>query len=158
MVWINVGVLIAFSELNVEHMGRSHTNIISQDPLTTIMSHERYRTRDYYKVRSFFRDSWVEVPDKESRSRMMRPRSVIRPTEKSTDLQLKEEETTESTTLTETEKTEDGSRGSEAAESETGLADSKTENQKIYNDWDCNSDQLPKKSHEFVSAFTIYVC
>ncbi|CCT75124.1 related to ankyrin [Fusarium fujikuroi IMI 58289] len=87
----------------------------------------------------------------------MRPRSVIRPTEKSTDLQLKEEETTESTTLTETEKTEDGSRGSVAAESETGLADSKTENQKIYNDWDCNSDQLPKKSHEFVSASTIYM-
>ncbi|KAF5529067.1 ankyrin [Fusarium mexicanum] len=129
----------------------------TNDLLTAIMSHERYRTRDYYKVRSFFRDSWVEVPDKESRSRMMRPRSVIRPKEKSADVQSKEEEATESTTLTETDKDEDGSRGSEATESETKLEDSKTEDQRIYNDWDSKPDQLPKKPHEFVPASAIYM-
>ncbi|KAF4436096.1 ankyrin [Fusarium acutatum] len=122
------------------------------------MSHERYRTRDYYKVKSFFRDSWVEVPDKESRSRMMRPRSVIRSMEESTDLQSKEEETTQSTTVAETAKEEDGSRGSEAAENDTNLDDSKTESQKVYDDWNPKSDQLPKKPHGFVSSSAIYVC
>ncbi|KAF5602833.1 ankyrin unc44 [Fusarium subglutinans] len=135
----------------------SHTDIISQDLLTTIMSHERYRTRDYYQVRSFFRDSWVEVPDKESRSRMMRPRSVIRPEEKSTDVQSREEEATESPTLIETDKDEDGSRGSEATESETRLDDSRSEDQRIYDDWDSKPGQLPKNPHEFVPASAIYV-
>ncbi|KAG5811660.1 hypothetical protein H9Q74_004545 [Fusarium xylarioides] len=129
----------------------------TNDILTTIMSHERYSTRDYYKVRSFFRDSWVEVPDKESRSRMMRPRSVIRPKGKSTDVQSKEEETTELTTLTETDRDEDGSRVTEVTEGETKLDDSRTENQRIYDDWDCKSGQLPKKPHGFVPASAIYM-
>lgn len=73
------------------------------------MSHERYRTHDYHKVRSFFRDSWVEVPDTESRSRMMRPQSVIRPME-TIDLELKEEKTTESTASTAKDEEEDCGR------------------------------------------------
>ncbi|KAF5664852.1 ankyrin [Fusarium circinatum] len=109
------------------------------------------------KIMSFFRDSWVEVPDKESRSRMMRPRSVIRPKEKPADVQSKEEEATESTTLTETDKDEDGSKGSEATESETILDDSRTEDQRIYDDWDSKPDQLPKKPHKFVPASAIYM-
>ncbi|KAF5250374.1 hypothetical protein FANTH_4474 [Fusarium anthophilum] len=129
----------------------------TNDLLTTIMSHEHYRTRDYYKVRSFFRDSLVEVPGKESRSRMMRPRSVFRPEEKLTDVQPKEEETTKSTTLTGTHKEENGSRGSEATESETKLDDSGTEHQRIYDDWDSKPDQLPKKPREFVPASAIYM-
>ncbi|KAF4499446.1 het-6-heterokaryon incompatibility [Fusarium agapanthi] len=111
----------------------------------------------YLLPMSFFRDTWVEVPDKESRSRMMRPRSVIILTEKSTDLQLKEEETTESTSLTETDNEGNGRRGSEATERETKLDDSRTEDQRIYDDWDSKPDQLPKKPHEFVPASAIYM-
>ncbi|KAF5962343.1 Het6 heterokaryon incompatibility protein [Fusarium bulbicola] len=150
--------LYAKENLKLTWVHLPSTNMVwMNNLLTAIMSHERYRTRDYYKVMSFFRDSWVEVPDKESRSRMMRPRSVIRPKEKSADVQSKEEEPTESTTLTETDKDEDGSKGSEATESETIHDDSRTEDQRIYDDWDSKPDQLPKKPHEFVPTSAIYM-
>ncbi|CZR43998.1 uncharacterized protein FPRO_13806 [Fusarium proliferatum ET1] len=119
------------------------------------MSHERYRTHDYHKVRSFFRDSWVEVPDTESRSRMMRPRSVIRPME-TIDLELKEEKTTESTASTAKDEEEDCGRVSEVVESEATLANSETDNQKIYDDWNSKAEQLPKKPYGFVPASAIY--
>ncbi|KAF5565383.1 het-6-heterokaryon incompatibility [Fusarium napiforme] len=125
------------------------------DLLTTIMSHDRYPTRDYYKVRSFFRDSWVEVPDKEARSRMMRPRSVIRPMEETTDLELRAEEATESSASSAKDEVEDDSGGSETMWSKTKLADS--EDQKIYDNWSLKSGHLPKKPHGFVPASAIYM-
>ncbi|KAF4943187.1 hypothetical protein FGADI_13572 [Fusarium gaditjirri] len=55
------------------------TNLVwMNDLLTTIMYNENYPNRDYSEVRSFFRDSWVEVPDGTSSSRMMRPQFVLR--------------------------------------------------------------------------------
>ncbi|KAG5792174.1 hypothetical protein H9Q69_008763 [Fusarium xylarioides] len=55
------------------------TNMVwMNDLLTTIMFDERFCTPEYSEVRSFLRDSWIEVPDKESRSRMMRPQYVAR--------------------------------------------------------------------------------
>jgi hypothetical protein len=45
------------------------------------MSIEKYPPRDYYEIRSFFRDSWVEVPDRDSLSRTMRPLAVARTSE-----------------------------------------------------------------------------
>lgn len=35
------------------------------------------KTAKYNQLRSFFRDSWTEVPDRESPSRIMRPRTVF---------------------------------------------------------------------------------
>lgn len=32
--------------------------------------------KDFRKLRSFFRDSWFEIPDRQSESRYMRPRVV----------------------------------------------------------------------------------
>ncbi|KAF5671259.1 ankyrin unc44 [Fusarium heterosporum] len=46
------------------------------DVLTRIMLDEGYDPSDYRECRSFFRDSWVEVPDRKSLSRFMRPRRV----------------------------------------------------------------------------------
>ncbi|KAF4998967.1 hypothetical protein FGRMN_2766 [Fusarium graminum] len=48
------------------------------DTVTRIMFDESYSTRKYHEIRSFFRDSWVQVPDKISPSRTMRPKAVIR--------------------------------------------------------------------------------
>lgn len=42
------------------------------------MKDEKRKTPQYHEVRSFFRDSWVEIPDRTSLSRFMRPRTVMR--------------------------------------------------------------------------------
>ncbi|KAG7059116.1 ankyrin unc44 [Colletotrichum scovillei] len=43
-------------------------------------------TSQYYDIRSFFEDSWSETPDRTSRSRTMRPRTVMRPRPKLREL------------------------------------------------------------------------
>ncbi|RSL40494.1 hypothetical protein CEP54_016103 [Fusarium duplospermum] len=48
------------------------------DLLTRIMKDEKREPRQYDEVRSFFRDSWSELPDKTSPSRIMKPRTVSR--------------------------------------------------------------------------------
>ncbi|KAF5720983.1 ankyrin [Fusarium mundagurra] len=132
---------------------------LTWDVLTTIMSYERYRTREYYEVRSFLRDSWVEVPDKVSRSRMMRPRSVIRPMDNMTDFRLEESKTSESL--------KDGSDtgGLEAKEEsykdsrnmEDRAADPDENERRISDVWDSESLQPYKKPHGFVPASAIYM-
>lgn len=37
-----------------------------------------YDASQFHQVRTFFKSSWVEVPDRESDSRMMRPRFAVR--------------------------------------------------------------------------------
>ncbi|KAJ9415867.1 hypothetical protein QL093DRAFT_2428078 [Fusarium oxysporum] len=144
------------------------TNMIwMNDLLTNIMSHEGYRTREYYEVRSFFRDSWVEVPDKESRSRMMRPRSVTSPKENRVDPKPEESEISESSKDIETEDSNldrEGERGGAREKNEKDTkkvqattADSQEEQQKVYADWKSNTRQPVKKSHGFVNASAIYM-
>lgn len=41
-----------------------------------------YKPQDFLQVKSFLRNSWVEVPDRESESRIMRPRFVMTHPEK----------------------------------------------------------------------------
>jgi hypothetical protein len=48
-----------------------------QDILLRIMNDEKLEPRQYHKLKSFFRDSWVQVPDRTSPSRSMRPRTVV---------------------------------------------------------------------------------
>ncbi|KAK1711763.1 hypothetical protein BDP67DRAFT_566638 [Colletotrichum lupini] len=48
----------------------------TNDLLQRIMYDMESDASQFYQVKSFFRDSWVEVPDKISASRMMRPRFV----------------------------------------------------------------------------------
>lgn len=139
-----------------------------QDLLTSIMSHKGYRNREYYEVRSFFRDSWVEVPDKESRSRMMRPRSVTRPKENRVDPKPEESEISESSKDIETEDSNldregEGGGAREKNEKDTKkvqatTADSQEDQQKVYADWKSKTRQPVKKSHGFVNASAIYVC
>ncbi|KAH7240006.1 uncharacterized protein BKA55DRAFT_693553 [Fusarium redolens] len=137
----------------------------TNDLLTRIMSYERYRTREYYEVGYFFRDSWVEVPDKESRSRMMRPRSVIRLMNNTTDFGWEEGVALESLKNGEKEKQEADRGGSEAREEkekdstkiEAAVADSEEDEQKVYDDWNSKSLQPVKKPHGFVPASAIYM-
>ncbi|KAF5570167.1 ankyrin [Fusarium phyllophilum] len=137
----------------------------TNDLLTTIMSYERYRTRDYYEVRSFLRDSWVEVPDKESRSRMMRPRSVIRSMDNMIDCWLEKSKTSDSLEDDAKGKQEADRGGSEGREEsdknsprvEDRVADVDEDEQKIYNDWNSKSLQPAKRPHGFVPASAIYM-
>ncbi|KAK1716731.1 uncharacterized protein BDZ83DRAFT_734000 [Colletotrichum acutatum] len=52
------------------------------DLLERILKDENCCPRHYYEAKSFFQDSWLEVPDRVSESRMMRPRTVLRRAEK----------------------------------------------------------------------------
>lgn len=54
------------------------TNMVwMNDILLRIMNDEKLEPRQYHKLKSFFRDSWVQVPDRTSPSRSMRPRTVV---------------------------------------------------------------------------------
>ncbi|EXF75204.1 hypothetical protein CFIO01_06162 [Colletotrichum fioriniae PJ7] len=57
----------------------------TNDLVTRILKEEHCSTNRYYQVSSFFQDSWVEMPDKKTESRMMRPRSVFRQQKQTTD-------------------------------------------------------------------------
>ncbi|EWY84207.1 hypothetical protein FOYG_13970 [Fusarium oxysporum NRRL 32931] len=160
--------LYAKENLKLTWVHLPSTNMIwMNDLLTSIMSHEGYRTREYYEVRSFFRDSWVEVPDKESRSRMMRPRSVTRPKENRVDPKPEESEISESSKDIETEDSNldregEGGGAREKNEKDTKkgqatTADSQQDQQKVYADWKSNTRQPVKKSHGFVNASAIYM-
>lgn len=45
----------------------------------------RYTPQDFLQIKSFLRNSWVEVPDRTSKSRMMRPRFVMTDSVKDVD-------------------------------------------------------------------------
>jgi hypothetical protein len=62
------------------------------------MKDENYDNQTYYEVSSFFRDSWVEMPDGKSESRMMRPRAVVRDEEKLGQSKALSQEDTQSAT------------------------------------------------------------
>ncbi|KAF5581079.1 ankyrin unc44 [Fusarium pseudoanthophilum] len=112
-----------------------------QDLLTTIMHNERYQTQEYSKARSFFRDSWVVVPDKESHSRMMRPQSVVRTKTQKADgevVRVGEYST------------------NHPGKVEAVVADSKEGGKKRDNNRDSESHQ-PTKKHEFAHASAIYM-
>ncbi|KAG4261539.1 hypothetical protein FPRO03_11556 [Fusarium proliferatum] len=55
------------------HLPSTNQLVWMNDLLTNIMSKAAFKNQDYSDARSFFRDSWVEVPDGTSHSRMMRP-------------------------------------------------------------------------------------
>ncbi|KAL2675550.1 hypothetical protein Neosp_011737 [[Neocosmospora] mangrovei] len=55
------------------------TNMVwMNDILLRIMNDEKCEGGSYHELKSFFRDSWVQVPDRTSSSRSMRPRTVVR--------------------------------------------------------------------------------
>ncbi|KAH6880036.1 hypothetical protein B0T10DRAFT_519632 [Thelonectria olida] len=55
------------------------TNMVwMNDLLRRIMKDEGCNEEQFHEVNSFFRDSWVEIPDSTSASRTMRPRYVMR--------------------------------------------------------------------------------
>ncbi|KAF5641479.1 ankyrin unc44 [Fusarium tjaetaba] len=137
----------------------------TNDLLTSIMSYEQYRARELYEVRSFFRDSWVEVPDKESRLRMMRPRSVIRPIETAPKLRSDEGATSESLKdygegKGEAHRAESGAGGEDAGDTpkfKAAVADSTVDEQRIYKDWASKPHLPEKKPHQFVHASAVYM-
>ncbi|RSL46448.1 hypothetical protein CEP54_013846 [Fusarium duplospermum] len=62
------------------------TNMVwMNDILMRIMNDEGCEARPYHELKSFFRDSWTQVPDRTSSSRSMRPRTVVRRQENETD-------------------------------------------------------------------------
>ncbi|KAF5974783.1 ankyrin unc44 [Fusarium coicis] len=55
------------------------TNMDWMDDLASkIMIKEKHSAQQYYELRSFFKDSWVQIPDGEIESRIMKPRAVVR--------------------------------------------------------------------------------
>ncbi|RFN47991.1 1-alkyl-2-acetylglycerophosphocholine esterase [Fusarium flagelliforme] len=55
------------------------TNIVwMKDLLKRITIEHGCGPEEYYELKSFFQDSWIQVPDGETPSRMMKPRAVIR--------------------------------------------------------------------------------
>ncbi|KAL3292491.1 1-alkyl-2-acetylglycerophosphocholine esterase, partial [Colletotrichum asianum] len=69
------------------------TNMVWMDHLLQrIMKDERQHVGHFNQAKSFFRDSWIEVPDKLSVARMMRPRFVTRD-KKETGIQGRDENT-----------------------------------------------------------------
>lgn len=49
-----------------------------QDLLQRIMKDDKKIPKEFNEAKSFFKDSWIQVPDKVSPSRIMRPRCVWR--------------------------------------------------------------------------------
>ncbi|KAL5591313.1 hypothetical protein FOVSG1_010202 [Fusarium oxysporum f. sp. vasinfectum] len=119
-----------------------------QDLLTTIMFNDRYCAPEHYEVRSFLRDSWIEVPDRESRSRMMRPQYVTRLVEEATDQ-------TEGAHRGGTAGGEEKKKGSKTVEAT--VAGSRKDEQKVYDDWNSNAHQPAKRPHGFVPSSAIYM-
>ncbi|KAF4475281.1 Ankyrin-1 [Colletotrichum fructicola Nara gc5] len=124
------------------------TNITwMNDLLNRIMKDGGYKTREYHEFRSFFRDSWVEVPDRKAASRIMRPRTMVMlredmtnkgrdgekttdektTDEKATDEKATDEKTTEEKT-TEEKTTEEKTTEEETTEEKT--AEEKTTEEK----------------------------
>lgn len=60
-------------------MGRKHELIVYalQDTVKIILKREEYSKSKAAKVASFLRSSWIEIPDRKSTSRFMRPRYVV---------------------------------------------------------------------------------
>ncbi|KAF4462854.1 ankyrin unc44 [Fusarium albosuccineum] len=77
-------VLEAESKFTWVHLPSTNIDWMN-DLLTRIMKDGNYETSQYQEVRSFFQDSWVEVPDRTSASRIMRPRAVERRQERETE-------------------------------------------------------------------------
>ncbi|KAI3554490.1 hypothetical protein CABS03_07752 [Colletotrichum abscissum] len=57
----------------------------TNDLFTRIMKDEKCGPRQYYEAKSFFQDSWLEVPDEKSDSRIVRPKAVLRQSDKAED-------------------------------------------------------------------------
>ncbi|KAK1488528.1 hypothetical protein CABS01_02158 [Colletotrichum abscissum] len=58
---------------------------VDPDLFTRIMKDEKCGPRQYYEAKSFFQDSWLEVPDEKSDSRIVRPKAVLRQSDKAED-------------------------------------------------------------------------
>ncbi|KAF4956366.1 hypothetical protein FGADI_3943 [Fusarium gaditjirri] len=59
------------------HLPATNMNWMN-DLALKIIKQEGYSHQQYYELRSFFKDSWIQVPDEEIESRSMKPRAVVR--------------------------------------------------------------------------------
>ncbi|RBA22490.1 hypothetical protein FPRO05_00837 [Fusarium proliferatum] len=154
----------AKENLNFTWVHLPSTNMVwMNDLLTTIMYNENYCTPEYLEVRSFLRDSWIEVPDKTSRSRMMRPQYVSR--EVASD--SSSEGTTSSNSVKYHRKEAKGAHMGEPAvkevnekdarETKTTVAGSGASDQKVYDDWSPEALKPTKKPSEPLPASATYM-
>lgn len=117
------------------------------------MKDHEYDPTEYRSVRGFLKDSWVEVPDRESFSRMMRPRFVERERSKASENTVEGDAASKADT-TEGNATSKAEAGSMNANSEHDASEhdadivTKGKHQKAF-DVDANSD--------FVAASATYV-
>ncbi|KAI1066726.1 hypothetical protein LB506_012110 [Fusarium annulatum] len=123
------------------------------------MSHEHYPIREYYELRSFFRDSWVQVPDKESRSRMMRPRYVARPMKETDDGSSEKTKTPDPTKDTVGVKENTGSASEtaeknkkETTEAQSTATDPVEDKRRVDDDQQSDSSQFVERSHGVVAS------
>ncbi|CVL08526.1 uncharacterized protein FPRN_13198 [Fusarium proliferatum] len=136
------------------------TNMIwMNDLLTKVMSHEHYPIREYYELRSFFRDSWVQVPDEESRSRMMRPRYVARPMKETDDGSSGKTKTPDPTKDTVGVKENTGSASEtaeknkkETTEAQSTATDPVEDKRRVDDDQQSDSSQFVERSHGVVAS------
>lgn len=93
MVWMNVRFSLCFHHLNYSTIIVTKLKGLAlflfclsplffadnlQDLLQTIMKNEGYSASQFRQVKAFLKASWVQVPDKTSESRIMRPRFAIK--------------------------------------------------------------------------------
>ncbi|SCO82806.1 uncharacterized protein FRV6_07019 [Fusarium oxysporum] len=108
------------------------TNITWMDDLfTSIMIEEKEDVSNYERLRAFFRDSWVEVPDQDSPLRSMRPRFVERPQEMREKEKVKDEQ---QKNLQKAVLVQEGSEEEEKGGEEEGKAKKKDVNSDVNSD------------------------
>ena len=112
-----------------------------------IMNDEGCEARQYHELKTFFRDSWTQVPDRTSSSRSMRPRTVERRQQKRVgrkDGNIKKEEE---------EKSDKGNKEARKEEEE----DRREESGKAKNETNSKEDRREKSKPDFGAASATYV-
>lgn len=121
------------------------------------MKDEKYDVSQFRQVKSFFRDSWVEVPDRISESRIMRPRFVMRDPEKDADEEEdktdKKEASSSMTKKGDSKRNEKGKGGKER----TGKEQVDGEEEKPGETKEEMKQEGEKKAQDFIAASAIYV-
>ncbi|KAF5012599.1 hypothetical protein FDECE_1366 [Fusarium decemcellulare] len=120
----------------------------------------QFTTDQYHEVRSFFRDSWVEVPDRTSSSRIMRPRAMVRQQKEMTGGNPAKGERTEGEKIEAPKENKNREENKDEEQEKQIQRESKREGgetEKVQNEAKPEKDRPKKKPPGFVAASAIYM-
>lgn len=124
---------------------------------TTDEGRDKYNAHDFLQIKSFLANSWVEVPDRTSASRILRPRFVMRSAVKPT-YHKKDDSEREAVPENIPEKSEQGTEGRKETEEKDGEKD-----MRLGVEWgrhDEHAEQMhksPRDARNFIIATAAYV-